>query len=520
MARFRVPSYERGGGRGRERGRPTSSPAPIGGWNAKDPIANMAETDALRLDNWFPEERQVRVRSGFAKHTELNDFTGDVESLMAWRGPSTEKLFAAAGGSIYNVTTGGSVTQDVTSLTSDRWQHVMFANSAGHFLYIVNGQDAPRYYNGTSWSTPTITGSGLTASNLINVNVYKRALYFIEKNSMRFWYFPVDTISGAITSFDIGPLCRDGGHLVAMGTWTIDGGDGIDDYAVFITSQGEVVIYQGTDPSNAAKWAHVGTYKLGAPIGNRCMMKLGSDLVIITKDGFIGLGNALPSARISDRAAYSDKISGILRETINAKHLNFGWQGIVYPESNMVVFNIPVSELVTSYQYVANTNTGAWCRFIGINAFCWETYNDGLYFGGSDYVYQAETGLNDDDQDITTDAETAFFYFSKRGILKKPHMVQPVLSVDGTIDVSMIVNTDFAENIPDAAPSFTSTVGASWDDAEWDAASWAAGVEVNKAWQSVNGLGDCASVRMRTSSNNGSISWQALQWITEDGTFF
>ena len=31
-----------------------SIPSPIGGWNARDSLANMAATDAVTMNNWFP----------------------------------------------------------------------------------------------------------------------------------------------------------------------------------------------------------------------------------------------------------------------------------------------------------------------------------------------------------------------------------------------------------------------------------------------------------------------------------
>jgi len=42
-----------------------SIPAPIGGWNARDSLANMSPTDAVQLINWFPTPTDVTMRSGY-----------------------------------------------------------------------------------------------------------------------------------------------------------------------------------------------------------------------------------------------------------------------------------------------------------------------------------------------------------------------------------------------------------------------------------------------------------------------
>jgi hypothetical protein len=63
------------------------------------------------------------------------------------------------------------------------------------------------------------------------------------------WYLPVNSISGAANPLDFGAIARNGGYMQAMGTWTLDAGQGADDYAVFVTSMGEVIVYNGTDPT-------------------------------------------------------------------------------------------------------------------------------------------------------------------------------------------------------------------------------------------------------------------------------
>ena len=303
-------------------------PPPYNGWNARDALIAMKDDDATILDNWFPERTFVRSRGGTAAHaTGLPSF---VESLMTWAGPTSSKMFAASGGTIHEVSAAAAVgSPDISSLTNARWQHVNFANSAGNYLYIVNGSDAPRYYNGSSWTTPTITGAGLTASNFIHVNAFKNQLWFVEKNSQSFWYFPVETISGAITEFDLGPRFTLGGYLVATGTWTVDGSNGPSNYGIFVTSKGEVIIYQGTDPGDAGAWQHMGTFNIGAPIGRRCLMSVGGEMVVLTSDGFIGLSQVLPTGRARADRAYSDQISGAVEEVIGKHRSNFGWQAIL-----------------------------------------------------------------------------------------------------------------------------------------------------------------------------------------------
>ena len=59
--------------------RSASLPAPVGGWNARDALAEMAPTDAVTLVNWFPTPSQVVLRQGFAKWA--TGFASDVNAV-------------------------------------------------------------------------------------------------------------------------------------------------------------------------------------------------------------------------------------------------------------------------------------------------------------------------------------------------------------------------------------------------------------------------------------------------------
>jgi hypothetical protein len=68
-----------------------------------------------------------------------------VETLIAYRGdPAGDKLFAAAGASIFDVTTAGSLpSATYASAASARWNYTNFANDAGRFAILVNGAQDP-----------------------------------------------------------------------------------------------------------------------------------------------------------------------------------------------------------------------------------------------------------------------------------------------------------------------------------------------------------------------------------------
>ena len=121
---------------------------------------------------------------------------------------------------------------------------------------------------------------------------------------------PVASVAGTVATFDLASIAQKGGSLQAIGTWTRDGGDGSDDLAVFLTSEGEAIVYAGTNPGSADAWNLVGVFNIGRPIGRRCVEKVGADLIVTTENGFLPLSKILPLGLSAPSAAISDKISG------------------------------------------------------------------------------------------------------------------------------------------------------------------------------------------------------------------
>lgn len=504
--------------------RPTASsksfPAPVGGWNAKNSLATMGEDEAAVLDNWFPESSYVRLRGGSSEFADTG--TGlPVESLLSYTGLITKKFFAASDGDVYDITSGGTAgAAVVTGLTNDRWQYINYGNSAGNFLYMVNGADNPRYFDGTTWTAPALTGSGLTKSNLIHIQSFKERIFFVEKDKLWFWYLPVNSVSGALSKFDLSSFCTKGGYLMAMATWSRDAGDGADDYAVFITSEGEILIYQGVDPNDAANWSLSSIYTIAAPIGRRCFLRLASELVIVTREGFVPLSKVLLYSKAVAKSNISNNIEDAVNTATNIYGNNFGWQPIFFSSKRMALFNIPVGENTEQQQYVINTSTGKWCRFTELNGNCWEEFNNGLYFGGNDgTIWEAETGTADGDASIETAALTAYSYFGSKSKLKRWTMARPLMRSTGILLISMRVSVDFEYNPAEVQYSAEESSGATWDVADWDTEDWADGFTVTKSWKGVNGVGHSAALGIATSTKLQEIQWISTDFIYELGGF-
>lgn len=491
--------------------RTVSIPAPVGGWNARDSLADMDKRDAVTLDNFFCTPNDVRVRNGYTKHA--TGLPAPINTLMSYSPLNgTQELFAASGTAIYNVTAAGAVGAAVLSgLTNDKIQHCMMGTAGGQFLVICNGADSVRNWDGTVWTTPAITVA--TSSTFIHCNVHKARLWFVEKDTLKAWYLPTDSIAGAASPFNFAGLFTRGGYLMAMATWSLDVGNGMDDYAVFITSEGQIAVYQGTDPASANTWALVGVYQLGTPIGRRCFVKYGGDVFFICREGLTPLSRALMTPGETTNQRATEKIQTVVSEYTSLYSAFYGWQCVLYPAQNMLLLNVPTAAAGPAGEQLAmNTVTGAWSRFTGWNAACWERHNDAIYFGGEDYVGLAWNTYADDGANIEFEGLQSFSAHGGRAQLHHVKMVRPIISTSGQPSIRLGVNADFDTSQPTGVLSYTAAPGAVWDAAVWDTDLWGGNEgEIKRSWQTAFALGYSFAAHL-----DGSVRLENLRWISTD----
>lgn len=500
----------------RNRAVPQSIPAPVGGWNARDALGEMGPTDAVALVNWFPGTTVCEVRGGYSRFA--TGFSGQCETLMSYSGAASAKLIGIAAGSVYNFTSGGPApAASLSGLTNSRWQYVNVATTGGNFLEMCNGADGVYTFDGTSWVDRSAAITNVTAANLIGINAHKNRVWFIENATLKAWYLPTQSIQGAAASLDMSAYAPHGGYLMAMGTWTIDAGYGVDDLAVFITNNGDVLVWRGTDPSSASTWALVGVWWIGSPIGRRCLVKWMGDLLIITQDGLVPLSGALQSSRLNPRVALTDKILNQMGSAASVYGGNFGWEVIPFPKESALLLNVPVQTGNTQEQYVMNTITKNWCDFKGWNANCFTLFNDDLYFGSNTYVGKAWNTSADNGTAISADALQAFNYFGTPGQLKRMTMMRPTLLSNGTASIQASVNVDFDTAAPTSALGTAPISGALWDAGLWDTALWADDLSLSRVWQGASGIGYCAAPRLTSSTNGLRLQWIATDLVMEPG---
>lgn len=487
-------------------------PAPVRGWVTNENLALANGLGCRVLENWFPEYDGVRPRGGAAQVATIGD--DRVESMFTYSDGTNEFLFAASATDIYDVSALNPSTPPaaaVSSQTSGYYSAAQIATSGGEYLYVCNEADAPQLFDGSSWtqitgvSTPAITG--VTTTLLRAVWSYRNRLFFIERASLRGWALPTESIGGSAIEIVLQGVFKKGGALLFGATWSFDSGAGIDDKCVFVTDQGEVAVYEGSDPSDATNWNLVGVYDISLPLGKNARVNLAGDLVIATVDGMVPMTQVIKRdpAELSV-AAISAAIEPNWKEAAQARNASYPWPVIKYNERNMLVIGMPqtITTLVPEC-LVVNIQTRAWCKFSGWDVQCGAIFGGAAYFGASNgEIYQMDTTGQDGSSSYVCKLAYDWGHLDAPAAHKDVSLARALFLASQAFNVKIEMGTNYV-NTFGAAPSAAADAGAG---SVWDTALWDAGI-----WDDTAGLGDkvLATTRWRAVAGAGFVHAPQLQ---------
>ena len=515
-----------------------SIPAPTGGWNTRDSLDEMDPRDAVVMDNMIPKIGKVALRPGYEDFVTgiAADIGGswaadEIETLFTLVVGSTEQFLCAMDGGIARIDSGTAAQVKVRgSYTSDRWQYTTFAESTTNGnpqIYAVNGVDQPWKYDGTTQAdwTPTMTGG--TDNNLAWIFSFKNRIYAGEANSRNFWYSGLGDDT-ALTEFPLEGIRGAQGNILFMGAMTRDTGSGPDDFAVFVTDEGQVIVYQGTNPGDASAWSIVGVYRIPKPINSRrAYSQLFGDIVIATELDYIFLNDALQQSGAV--ILNPSKLTGAMQDAAARHKDNYGWEMTISEQDSLMFSNVPRETNAQYHQHVINLQTKAGARFTGWNFNTFVTWNGKLYAAGNDAVYRVMSRLSDDastdENSIPMRCQTAWTDLQSPQI-KQVKAARLLLRTQGPFTYGAAIGTDFndpqVESPASAGPTSESTfwgdtagVTTLWGDAAGATTYWAGTTTASTAsareWRLLGGRGSdyCLSVA-------SDVKDQAIDWLSTD----
>lgn len=340
---------------------------PLKGMELRSQIDALPPGHALDMVNCLPIGGEVQVRKGYELLAAVSPSADP--SLIPYDLQGFRQLLAVADGELRVV--GGPLLNTHTG--PDRFSYATLSN----YLIMVNGQQH-YLWEGTTLSVPAMSGD-LPPSPFVGVCSHnERAFYWCE-DSLDFWHGAGSEIQGNLTRFPLSNLGNIRGHIVTIASWTVDASHGQNDILVIITSEGDVVLYEGVDPTDAADWRQTGRYKTTPPIdGGRITLNYASDLLILTQSGVASLYAIMQKAEAAMAVNFSAQVDPDLLELTDDAEPLF-WDMIMDPRGRFILINTP-GDASGIWQYAYGLANKAFARFTGIEAATWCALGGELYF--------------------------------------------------------------------------------------------------------------------------------------------
>lgn len=358
--------------------------------------------------------------------------------------------------------------------------------------------------DGANSSASSLAITGIETDTFSHVWLHQNRLFFIEKDSLRARYLPAGAVAGAASDISLAGVFQRGGTLLFGSTWSLDSGAGLDDKCVFVTTQGEVAIYAGTDPSDAATWRLEGRYDIGRPLSSRGVMRVGGDLLIATDDGIVPLSTALTKdpADLS-LAAVSRPIRNTWSIEVNRGSANM--QLFKWTAGEVMLTLFPESARALS----ANLQTTAWAIQTGWGGLCGAELAGQAYIGQSDgVVKRINTTGGDMGAPFVCKVCCAFTHMGDALSYKAPSMVRGAYFADTNFAARYGMAVDYNVEFP--SPPLAASLDSDalvWGVGKWGQAVWGAEIEAptkgfTDFWASVTGAGWALAPTVQITSGN------------------
>ena len=479
-----------------------SMAAPIGGWNTRDPIAQMPQKDAARLRNLIADTNGVRLRNGY---TELCA-TGSsyVDFLKTFDTPFGPRLLAASSRALYDITSGSASTIR-SGFARDDWSAAIMNGRMG----LVNGGDDPIFLvygpvSGITVQNMTLTGP-VTPEAMRVIHIYKSRSSFATGDEPAFWYSEVNALGGTLTKFPIDRVSASGGNVIEVSSWTVDGGSGPDDYFVLFLNTGEANVYQGDDPGDPDFWALVGRYQAGKVVTTT---QFAGSIHAITEVDY----NTFPLDFQNQGLRPPSKLSGAAKQAVKQKGGLDRWQMIFVPNLGLRIVNVPQS-VSTYHQHVLNLNNGAPSLWTDLNATRWEVFKGELYFGDTAGKVNRYEGTSDNGAAISWEMVTAPNRLGsdfEKNILE----YRSIVSGEGSLTEATGIGYDY--NAPDFIQEMTTeAIGTPWNTSPWNTSNWSEGPQTKNEWFSGTGSGQAVQYYSRGSVKGFTPIWHSIDFLFE-----
>jgi hypothetical protein len=141
---------------------------------------------------------------------------------------------------------------------------------------------------------------------------------------------------------ELATIAKRGGSIYKMFTFSSQTNNAVNLYFCVLTSNGELLVYQGDNPDSTDAWKLIGIFDIPTPLNRRCFVQLEGDMVVATRNGIVSLSRLIFKQKSEVTEALEWRLSKLFTQyefEIEAFKEQFFLT--YYRNRRLLIFNVP-----------------------------------------------------------------------------------------------------------------------------------------------------------------------------------
>jgi hypothetical protein len=434
-------------------------PTSVDGWGYDFPFDAMPPTTASILTNMIVETGRLRVRKGYEPFSTIIGSAG-ISSKIGILKKETGNVIVVAGATAISTNSFGVSTVIESGYTNAFWQLCSFRSYLFFVRYDHSDGDPQelKRYDGTSYVDPSFTIGGSSSFDVSHISSHKGRLHCICKISgeINLYYAGPNSVTGALTLFDVTSIFQHGGYPLGTASLSRTTQAGDESQLAVFSSEGEVLIYNGTGPSDYVLVRRARLPKIiRSGRQTDSWTQFNDDLIILTEGGVFSLNSVLNGDSSPIFKAANNYIAEIWESYYN---YYYGPSSIVWTEvplwtityySSRQTIIVNMSSGPNREQLIINMRTGAISLFKFLPAAHWAEDGLNLYFvtqGNPGYLRRAWTGTTDNSVPIAWEYGTPWTLLENKN-RKTVNGLLPSIKSEANDVITLYTDTDLKDSL-------------------------------------------------------------------------
>lgn len=336
---------------------------------------------ASELINFLPTLKDLQLRKGH----KILDFSRVYNYTASFLSLKLIVNFTEAGITTYNTING--IFEDVIA-DSELEIPINHIETNNRLIFFFENSPPREFYkntltNGFLYEDLTFNegDTPIEFTNFSGAVRYRERLFYYKEGNNQLYYTSSGAYKGTLDGYNISNIFNTKGSLVFLEVAGYSAGSGVESNLVAGFNSGDILVFDGTNPSDTNSWRALTAINLGIELYNQTIV-VGTQAFALSSIGIISISSSIARNSINN-AKFSEDIK-------DGYAIDFSRMRLAYIRDYIIMY---VNN--EAYDYVYSIVTAGYCKIDGIAIQNSDNQQDNVYFISNNILYQGFVAPSD-----------------------------------------------------------------------------------------------------------------------------